>query len=209
MQSTTEILDNILADIKKALDVESTTVPTRDPNTAEVLENVLLDVKKALDVESAAVTTRELSTTEILENVLLDIKRALDIESTAVVTRELSKTEMLQNILADIKKAGYVESAAVATRDGLLMASNFPSRSEAEIFAATSATMLGAAESATNEFGKGIPNRVIVEFKGAKMVVIGSGPKALLSVSIRSDTNLGSILIKLENSVSRIREILK
>jgi predicted regulator of Ras-like GTPase activity (Roadblock/LC7/MglB family) len=209
MQSTTEILDNILVDIKKALDVESTAVTTLDPTTTETLENVLLDVKKALDVEPAAVTTRELSTKEILENVLLDIKRALDIESEAVAGKELPKTEMLQNILVDIKKAGYVESAALATRDGLLMASNFPSRSEAEIFAATSATMLGAAESATTEFGKGVPNRVIVEFKGAKMIVIGSGPKALLTVSIRSDAKLGSILIKLENSASRIREILK
>ena len=178
-------------------------------STTEILDNILVDIKKALDVESTAVTTQELSTKEILENVLLDIKRALDIESTAVVTREPSKTETLQNILVDIKKAGYVESAALATRDGLLMASNFPSRSEAEIFAATSANMLGAAESATTEFGKGIPNRVIVEFKGAKMIVIGSGPKALLAVSILSDAKLGSILIKLENSASRIREILK
>jgi len=209
MQSTTEILDNILVDIKKALDVESTTVTTHNPAKTEMLENVLLDVKKALDVESTAVTTREPSAKEILENVLLDIKRVLDVESTAVVTRDLSKTEMLENILVDIKKAGFVESAALATRDGLLMVSNFPSRSEAEIFAATSATMLGAAESTTTEIGKGVPNRVIIEFKGAKMIVIGSGPKALLAVSILSDAKLGSILIKLENSASKIREILK
>lgn len=209
MQSTTEILDNILIDIKKALDVESKSVTTRDPTTTEMLENVLSDVRKAHDVESAAVTTQELSAKEILENVLSDIKKALDIESTPLPTKEPSKMEMLQNILIDMKKAGYVESAAVATRDGLLMASDFTSRSEAEMFAATSATMLGAAESATTEFGKGVPNRVILEYNGAKIVVIGSGPKALLAVSILSDTKLGSILIKLENSASRIREILK
>lgn len=209
MQSTTEILDNILVDIKKALDVESTAVTRQDPSTREMLENVLLDIKKVLDVESAAVTMQTTSTTEILENVLLNIKKALDIKPTAVATRELSKTEMLQNVLADIKKVGYVESAAVATRDGLLMTSNFSSRLEAETFAAMSATMLGAAESTTTEVGKGVPNRLIVEFKNSKLVVIGSGPKALLAISILSDTKLGSILIKLENSAAMIREILQ
>jgi predicted regulator of Ras-like GTPase activity (Roadblock/LC7/MglB family) len=70
------------------------------------------------------------------------------------------------------------------------------------------ATMLGAAETATTQLKKGVPNRVIVESDSGKLVVVGAGPKALLIVLTSPDTGLGLILLELEKSAKKLKEIL-
>ncbi|MDO9516600.1 MAG: roadblock/LC7 domain-containing protein [Methanosarcinaceae archaeon] len=116
---------------------------------------------------------------------------------------------MLNKILDDIKKVGGVESLVIVSRDGLLITSNFlSSNARAETFAAMSATMLGAAETATTELGKGIPDRVIVESEHGKLIATGAGPKALLVVLTKSDVGLGLILVELEKAAEKIKKIL-
>jgi len=117
--------------------------------------------------------------------------------------------EMLDKILANLKKVGGVEASVVASRDGLLMASNIPSLgARAETFAAMSATMLGAAETATSELGKGIPDRVIVESEHGKLIATGAGSKALLIVLTDQDAGLGLILVELEKAAEKVKKIL-
>ncbi|MCL7411036.1 MAG: roadblock/LC7 domain-containing protein [Methanosarcinaceae archaeon] len=117
---------------------------------------------------------------------------------------------MLNKILDDTKKVGGVESAVIVSRDGLLITSNFPSSdsTRAETFAAMSATMLGAAETATTELGKGTPDRVIVESEHGKLIATGAGPKALLVVLTKLDAGLGLILVELEKAAEKIKKIL-
>ncbi len=116
---------------------------------------------------------------------------------------------MLDKILADTKRVGGVEASVIASRDGLLMASNIPSSSaRAETFAAMSATMLGAAETATTELGKGIPDRVIVESEHGKLIATGAGPKALLIVLTDPNAGLGLILVELEKAAEKIKKIV-
>ena len=118
--------------------------------------------------------------------------------------------DMLDKILADTKKVGGVEASVVASRDGLLMTSNIPASigARAETFAAMSATMLGAAETATTELGKGIPDRVIVESEHGKLIATGAGPKALLVVLTEPDAGLGLILVELEKAAEKIKKML-
>lgn len=115
---------------------------------------------------------------------------------------------MLDKVLADTKRVGGVEASVIASRDGLLMASNIPSSSRAETFAAMSATMLGAAETATTELGKGIPDRVIVESEHGKLIATGAGPKALLIVLTDPNAGLGLILVELEKAAEKIKKIV-
>ncbi|MCL7415399.1 MAG: roadblock/LC7 domain-containing protein [ANME-2 cluster archaeon] len=117
-------------------------------------------------------------------------------------------TEMLQEILIELKIVGSVEVCAIVSRDGLLMSSEMPQGIVAETFAAMSATMLGAAETATSELNKGLPNRVIVESKTGKLICVGAGPKALLIVMTEPDAGLGLILLEIEKAVERIKEII-
>ena len=117
---------------------------------------------------------------------------------------------MFDKILSDIKKVGGVEVSIIASRDGLLITSSIPPSicARAETFAAMSATMLGAAETATTELGKGIPDRVIVESEHGKLIATGAGPKALLVVLTEPNAGLGLILVELEKAAEKIKKML-
>ena len=116
--------------------------------------------------------------------------------------------ELVEKILIDLKKAGGVEACAAVSRDGLLIRAIMQNEKFAESFAAMSATMLGAAETATTELNKGVPNRVIVESNHGRLIAVGAGQKALLVVLVDSNTGLGLILLELEKSAEKLKELL-
>ena len=119
-----------------------------------------------------------------------------------------STLEALEKVLTDLKKIGGVEDSAAASRDGLLMKPIMPMGQHPEIVAAMSATMLGAAETATTELGKGIPKRVIVESEHGKLIATGVGPKALLIVLTTPDAGLSPTLLELDKASGSIKEFL-
>lgn len=116
--------------------------------------------------------------------------------------------DLIGAALKQLKKVGGVDSSAVVTRDGLLIASDISDTVDAETFAAMTATMVGAAETAMNEVGAGIPDRVIVESKKSKIISIGAGEKALLIVMTESDASLGLILLKMRETSEKIVNVL-
>lgn len=120
----------------------------------------------------------------------------------------MTTTDMLEKIVSDIKFLGGIEASVVASRDGLLIYSDADKRQNAETFAAMSATMLGAAETATIELRKGIPERVIVESTDGKIIAIGAGPKALLIVLTRPEASLGLILAEVTKASEKIKEAM-
>ncbi len=117
--------------------------------------------------------------------------------------------ELVDKVLADLKKSGGVEACAAVSRDGLLIRSNMQKEQFAESFAAMSATMLGAAETASTELGKGVPNRVIVESEMGRLIAVGAGNKALLVVIVSSETGLGLILLELDKAAKKLKELLE
>ena len=117
--------------------------------------------------------------------------------------------EMLEKILKDLRTVGDVDASAIVSRDGLLIAADIPQNVNAEAFAAMTAAMLGAAETATSELGKGVPDRVIVEGKEGKIIATGAGSKALLVVMTNPKASLGLILFKIGKASDKIKEVLK
>jgi predicted regulator of Ras-like GTPase activity (Roadblock/LC7/MglB family) len=120
----------------------------------------------------------------------------------------MTKKEDLEKALAGLNQAGGVEATAIVSRDGLLMASNIPQGVQAETFAAMSATMLGAAETAVNELKKGIVERVIAESKEAKIITVGAGPNALLVTMTGAGATLGLVLVEMEKASEKVKELL-
>ncbi|MFA4955516.1 MAG: roadblock/LC7 domain-containing protein [Candidatus Methanoperedens sp.] len=120
----------------------------------------------------------------------------------------MTTIEMLEKILKNINNIGGVETSAVASRDGLLICSTMPRKQHVETFVAMCATMIGAAETATTELGKGIPDRIIVESKTGRIIGTGAGQKALLLVMTKPDASLGLVLIEMTKASQRIKEIL-
>ena len=119
-----------------------------------------------------------------------------------------STAKMLDMVLSDLKRTGGIEASAIVSRDGSLITSDISGDVHAEAFAAMSATMLGAAETATSELKKGIPDRIIVEFKDGKIITTGAGPKALLVVMTSPEAGLGLILVEMEKAADKAKELL-
>jgi len=117
--------------------------------------------------------------------------------------------ELIDKVLSDLKTAGGVESCAAVSRDGLLIRSSLQKEQFAESFAAMSATMLGAAETASIELGKGVPNRVIVESSQGRLIAVGAGRKALLVVIVSQDAGLGLVLLELDKAALSLKELLE
>jgi predicted regulator of Ras-like GTPase activity (Roadblock/LC7/MglB family) len=116
--------------------------------------------------------------------------------------------ELLEAILHELKRAGEVEASAIVSRDGLLIASDIPRGVHAETFAAMTATMLGAAETATSELKKGVPERVIIESKDGKVIASGAGPKALLVVMTSPRAGLGLVLVEMAKATEKVKGLL-
>lgn len=117
--------------------------------------------------------------------------------------------ELVDKLISELKKAGGVEACAVVSRDGLLIRSSMQKEPLAESFAAMSATMLGAAETASTELGKGVPNRVIVESTQGRLIAVGAGRKALLVVIVNPEAGLGLVLLELDKTAKKLKELLE
>ncbi len=120
-----------------------------------------------------------------------------------------SLRERLEGVLKELKDVGDIEASAIVSRDGLLIAADISQNVNAEAFAAMTATMLGAAETATSELGKGIPDRVIVEGREGKIIATGAGPKALLVVMTTPKANLGLVLLEMSKASEKVKELLR
>jgi hypothetical protein len=117
--------------------------------------------------------------------------------------------EAPEKVLKEVGKAGDVEASTTVSRDGLLIVAGFAHRSfGAETFVAMTATMLGAAETAISELDKGVPDRVIVESKEAKIIASGAGPKASLVVMASPDAELGLILVEMAKAREKIKALV-
>jgi predicted regulator of Ras-like GTPase activity (Roadblock/LC7/MglB family) len=120
----------------------------------------------------------------------------------------MTTTEMLEKVLGNINNIGGVEASSVASRDGLVICSTISNKQPAETFVAMSATMMGAAETAMTELGKGSPERIIVESKTGRIIGTGAGSKALLIVMTRLDASLGLVLIEMTKASEQIKNII-
>lgn len=120
-----------------------------------------------------------------------------------------TKSEKLQRFLRGIHNLGGVEGSAVVARNGLIIASNFPKDVDERRFAAMSATMMGTVESATMLLKNGGLKKIFAETEYATIVTVGAGPKALLVVAASKDSNIGMLLLTIEEYAFKIREIVE
>jgi hypothetical protein len=116
--------------------------------------------------------------------------------------------EQLKNVLTELRRTGGIDASIIVSRDGLLIVSDVPEDVHVNTFAAMSATILGAAEMALSELGKGILDRIIVESKKVRVIVKGAGPKALLVVMLPPEVGLGLALVEIEKTADKIQKLL-
>ena len=138
-----------------------------------------------------------------------ETKKLSNVNEEVLEKPETSKKERLAGILERLSKTGDIEGAAIITRDGLLISSRLPENIDGETFAAMSATMTGAAETAIQELKKSSPDRVIVESKNAKLITTGAGEQTILACIVNPDAKLGLVLIEMKKASATIEKEAK
>jgi len=112
-------------------------------------------------------------------------------------------------ILKSLRNVGDIEGSSVVSRDGLIIASDLLSSVDTKTFAAMSAAMTGAAETATSELKRGNPEQIIVNSKLGSIIAIGAGKRAILVCLIKPKANLGLVLISMNKESKKISRIIK
>ena len=88
--------------------------------------------------------------------------------------------ETLSSLLQKFNAEHKVRGSAVVTRDGLPLVSALPPSVNRETFAAMTATMMGAAETAASEVESTAASQVLAEFGTLRLVAVGAGPELLV-----------------------------
>ncbi|HEX9815585.1 MAG TPA: roadblock/LC7 domain-containing protein, partial [Candidatus Thermoplasmatota archaeon] len=96
----------------------------------------------------------------------------------------------MRGLLSRLRAINGVDGAALVSRDGLPVVADLPSTFDRETFSAMLAATVGAAETALIEAGRGVPDRIILENQGTRIMAMGVSEQFLLVVSGRGDLNL-------------------
>jgi predicted regulator of Ras-like GTPase activity (Roadblock/LC7/MglB family) len=115
------------------------------------------------------------------------------------LNRELEKLEEISDIIG----------TAIVNRNGLLIASKLPRDIEDRKFCAMAATMYGAIETAASTLGRSSVNNLTVEFNDFQLIIMAADKQTILVSLININTNLGLILIEIEEIIKNLRIMLK
>jgi len=118
-----------------------------------------------------------------------------------------TKKERLEKILEGLRSTGGTIGSAVISKDGLVIASDLGEQ-DVETFAAMSAAMEGAAETAVSELKQGKLNQIIIDTEKGKMMTMSAGAEAILVILTKPKQNTGLILLELGKSAGKIADIL-
>ncbi|MGQ9721494.1 MAG: roadblock/LC7 domain-containing protein [Candidatus Jordarchaeum sp.] len=119
-----------------------------------------------------------------------------------------AEAEELEKILTSLQNISEIEGVAIVTRNGNLISSNLPRDIDGQKFAAMSASMVGASETAA-ALMKSFAKRIIVEIERGKILALGAGPKAILVVSIKENANIEDLTPELEKYRKDVMKIFR
>lgn len=120
-----------------------------------------------------------------------------------------TKKSRLSKILEALDEIGDIKGSAVISVEGLPIASNLKEGQDVEIFAAMSAAMQGAAETAVSELKQGELRQIIVDAELGKIIAISAGKNAILVVLASPKLNMGLALLELGRASGKISDVLQ
>ncbi|MFX1424807.1 MAG: roadblock/LC7 domain-containing protein [Promethearchaeota archaeon] len=119
------------------------------------------------------------------------------------------KIQDLNNELEKLEDIGDMIGVAVVNRNGLLIASRLPRDIDDRKFCAMAATMFGAIETAASTLESNVVNNLTVEFNDFQLIVMAVDEQAILVSLININTNLGLILIEIEETIKNVKNLIK
>lgn len=118
------------------------------------------------------------------------------------------KERALRRILTQLDSAVPVEASMIVTRDGIVLAHDLPRGQDTETFAAMSATMLGAAETAAGQLKKDVPTHVMVGMDKGLMVCVGAGNIAFIVATADQQIKTGLLLVQMREASEKVKQLL-
>ncbi len=112
-------------------------------------------------------------------------------------------------VLQDLRRIPDVIAVALARRDGLLIAHVLPKSMDPKRIAAMAASIVGTSEMAAGEMGLGSFFQSIVDSGGGKMLATGAGEEGILITIVRTDANMGLVLLSVGRAVQAISDLLE
>ena len=120
-----------------------------------------------------------------------------------------SRTEELHDLLMDLEVISGIIGTAIVKSNGLLVTSRLPREIDDRKFGAMAATMLGAIETAISALGTTNINNLTVELGDDYQLIALKATDQIILVSLLDlNVNLGLILIEIEETIKKIKEIL-
>ena len=120
-----------------------------------------------------------------------------------------SKSEDLHGILINLEVISGIIGTAIVKSNGLLIASRLPRDIDDRKFGAMAATMFGAIETAINTLGTTEINNLTVELGTEYQLIVLKITDQIILVSLLDlNVNLGLILIEIEETIKKIKDIL-
>ncbi len=117
--------------------------------------------------------------------------------------------EMLDDVLTSILQIGQIKACGIVSKEGLLIDSRTPPDVDARIFSALCSTIMGAAEAASGQLNTGYVGQISVKTEKGTIILIPSGPKAILTALTEPEAQLGLIFFEMESKAEQVNEILK
>jgi len=116
--------------------------------------------------------------------------------------------DQMNAMLFELNSIDDIEASAVVSRDGLLISAQMSNGLDADTFAAMTATMMGAAETAIVELDKGIISQVTVESDQVTVICVGAGERALLVLTMSASTSIDSVRDNVMDTKDKIIALL-
>ncbi len=116
--------------------------------------------------------------------------------------------QRLLGVLQELRRIPDVIAVALARRDGILIAHALPKSMDPKRIAAMAAAIVGTSEMAAGEMGLGPFFQSIVDSGRAKMLATGAGEEGILITMVRTDANMGLVLLSVGKAVQAIADLL-
>lgn len=120
-----------------------------------------------------------------------------------------NRAEQIEQILKTLVNATPdVEGAAMVSTDGLTLASALPSGSDEDRVAAMAAAVLSLGERTASELQRGTLEQVYVKGSSGYVILMQSGPEAVLEAIVGPGGKLGIVLLDMKRAAQELARLL-
>jgi len=125
-----------------------------------------------------------------------------------VSSRKSMKTVLEEILLTMEKSDPDIEASALVRNDGLIMAVALPEGIDKTLVAAMTAAVLNIGSRALEELKRGSLKELFVRGENGLICLMKATEDSVLSTIVRSDANVGLVLVEMRKAVQEISQVL-